>query len=183
MPLTFRFGAAVGVLICGILLAGCSRSPTAPSQSIAAGGGALNAASSHGLPLIAVAGTGSGTFNLTITPSDRNGFTTDAQLAISVRGVAPNTVLYLQRAGDRGLPGGQEGDGVCQRAAAGLFAPVPGGATLATSPGGAGATHVHMTGTDADDITIDAVYRLVDALPPAIPTVDFRTPCFTFTLK
>jgi hypothetical protein len=147
-------------------------------------GGALSAkASSHGLPLTPVVGTGSGTFNLTITPSDRNGFTTDAQLAISVRGVAPNTVLYLLRAGDRGLPGGQEGDGVCQRAALGLFAPVPGGATLETSAGGAGAAHVHLTGNDSDDITIDAVYRLVDALPPAVPTVDLRTPCFTFTLK
>jgi hypothetical protein len=33
MPLTFRFHAAVGVLVAGIIASGCSSSPTAPSQS------------------------------------------------------------------------------------------------------------------------------------------------------
>jgi len=27
------------------------------------------------------------------------------------------------------------------------------------------------------------VYRVVDALPPAVPTVDLRTACFTLVVK
>ena len=136
--------------------------------------------------MIAVAGTGSGRFNLVHTESDRNGFTSDSQLTVSVQGVSPNTVLYVRRAGDFGLTGGQQADGICQRAAAGLFGPVPGpdgvAVTLETSAGGAGTAHVHLYGTSEGN-TLDAVFRLVDALPPAVPTVDLRTPCFTFTVK
>ena len=139
-----------------------------------------------GLPFIAVVGTASGRFNLVHTESDRKGFTGDSQLTISVEGVAPHTVLHLRRAGDLGLPNGQQADGICQRAAAGLFGPVPlptgGFATLETSAGGSGAAHVHFYGTGEGN-RLDSVWQLVDALPPASPTVDLRTPCFTFTVK
>ena len=178
-------------MVAGLLAAACSGkaslSPTAPSDAASGAGSAIGANGGPGLPLIAVAGTGSGRFNLVHTESDRGGFTGDSQLTISVTGVPPNTVLYVRRAGDLGLPGGQQADGICQRADAGLFGPVPGPGgvgivTLETSEGGSGATHVHFSGTGEGN-TLDSVWRLVDALPPAVPTVDLRTPCFTFTVK
>jgi hypothetical protein len=188
-----RLSSADFVVVIGmmgtVLATACSvdsvRSPTEPSTGATVHQSAT--APANGLPLIPVVGTGSGTFNIPHTASDRGGFTGDSQLTISVHGVSPNTVLYVQRAGDIGLPGGQQADGVCQRAIAGLFGPVPhpegGTVILETSPGGAGAVHVHFFGPTPDGTTIDTTYRLVDALPPAVPTVDLRTPCFTFTIK
>ena len=190
-----RLNPANFVLVIGmagsLLVIACSgdsvRSPAGPSTGATVDPSVtLASASSNGLPLTAVVGTGSGTFNLTQTASDRL-FTGDAQFTMSVHGVSPNTVFYVQRAGDIGLPDGQQSDGVCQRANAGLFGAVPdpegGTVTLETSPGGAGATHLHFFGPTPNGTTIDTVYRLVDALPPAAPTVDLRTPCFTFTIK
>ena len=148
------FGRVIGMLG-GLLAAACSGnlspSPAAPSVGASAGESASQANGGPGLPFIAVAGTGSGRFNLVHTESNRDGFTADAQLTISVEGVAPNHVFYLLRAGDLGLPGGQQADGVCQPAEAGLFGPVPlpegGIVTLETSAGGSGAAHVHFYGT------------------------------------
>ena len=191
-----RQGSSSGDFVCvigmlaGLLAAGCSGnasvSPASPSGGPSAADSAIGANGGPGLPFIAVVGTGSGRFNLVHTESNRDGFTSDAQLTISVQGVSPHTVLYLRRAGDLGLPGGQQADRVCQRAAAGLFGPVPlpegGDVTLETSAGGSGAAHVHLYGTSEGN-RLDAVFRLVDALPPAVPTVDLRTPCFTFTVK
>jgi hypothetical protein len=160
-------------------------SPTSPGIGVSAGDTAI-ANGGPGLPLIAVAGTASGRFNLVHTESDRNGLTADSQLTISVEGASPNTVLYLRRGSDFGLPDGQQADGVCTRAAAGLFSQVPlpqgGFITMETSPGGSGAANFHLFGTSEGNI-IDVVFQLVDALPPAVPTVDLRTPCFTFTVK
>ena len=168
--------------------------PTAPS---ALGGGTTSSSSSpgavaasHGLTFSPVVGQGSGTLN--VTASSRPGpFTLNAQVSLNVHGVTPSTVLYLLRSGDIALAGGQQADGVCQRAAAGLFGPVPiefGGppATLETSPGGSGALHFELQGNDPflpDGAGVDVVYRLVDALPPSVPSIDLRTSCFTFTAK
>lgn len=178
------------IVVAGLLATACtgnlSPSPAAPSLAASAAESADAANGGPGLPFIAVAGTGSGRFNLVHSESDRNGFTGDSQLTISVQGVSPNSVLYLRRAGDLGLPGGQQADGVCQRAAAGLFGPVPlpegGFVTLETSAGGSSAAHVHFYGVGEGN-RLDSVWQLVDALPPAVPTVDLRTPCFTFTVK
>ena len=179
---TALFGSLLAIACSGDSL----RSPTGPNTGAIVDQPTLASVSGNGLPLTAVVGTGSGTFNLAQTASDRLS-TGDAQFTISVHGVSPNTLLYVQRAGDVGLPGGQQADGVCQRATAGLFGPVPhpegGTVTLETSPGGTGATHVHFFGPTPNGTTIDTMYRLVDALPPAVPTVDLRTPCFTFTIK
>ena len=188
-----RLNSADFVLVMGmagsLLAIACGdslRSPTGPNAGATVDQSTSASAPANGLPLTAVVGTGSGTFNLTQTASDRL-FTGDAQFTVSVHGVSPDTVLYVLRAGDIGLSGGQQADGVCQRAMAGLFGPVPhpegGTVTLETSTGGAGATHVHFYGPTPNGTTIDTVYRLVDALPPAVPTVDLRTPCFTFTIK
>jgi len=144
---------------------------------------------SHGLQLIVFAGSGSGIVN--VTANARTGaFTANTQDAINVHGVTPNTVLFVRAAADVGL-GGQQADGVCQRAALGQFQPLlafPGGppATLETSPGGAGATHVVFGLTNPftqDGASLDLVLRLVDALPPVVPTIDLRTPCFTLEIK
>jgi hypothetical protein len=177
------------------LMTACSenpgRNPVAPSvlggdaSSAAVEPGAV--AASHGLTFTAVVGQGSGTLN--VTASSRKGaFTLNAQVSVNVHGVSPNTVLYLVRSGDIALSG-QQADGVCQRAAAGLFFPVLVNGSpviLETSPGGAGAVHFELQGNDPflpDGAGVDVVYRLVDALPPAAPTIDLRTPCFTFTAK
>ena len=145
---------------------------------------------SHGLQLMAVAGSGAGVVNVTATAIG-GAFTLNTQDSINVHGVPPNTVLYVRAAADTGLPGGQQSDGVCQRAALGLFGPValfPGGpaATIETSPGGAGTVHI----TDArnspflsDGGTTEVMFRLVDALPPATPAIDLRTPCFTLLVR
>ena len=127
-----------------------------------------------------------------MTSNARTGaFTVNNQDSINVHGVTPNTLLYVRAAADVGLPGGQQADGVCQRASLGQSQPVlayPGGppATLETSPGGAGATHVVIGFNNPfvpDGASFDVVLRLVDALPPAVPTIDLRTPCFTLEIK
>jgi hypothetical protein len=182
-------GAAVG---CGEI-----SDPVRPSSlsgngsaSLSGPGGVTGASQSpsHGLPLVAIAGSGSGIVN--VTANARGGFTTNRQDAINVHGVTPDTVLYVRAAVDVGL-GGQQADGICQRAALGQFQPLlayPGGppAILETSPGGAGATHVVFGITNPfvpEGGSLDLVLRLVDALPPAAPTIDLRTPCFTLDIK
>lgn len=169
---------------------------TTPSAVVVGSGGTPHlldsdrSGSSHGLRLTAFAGTGSGIVNVTATAID-GAFTLNTQDSIHVEGVAPNTVLYVRGAGDTGLPNGQQSDGVCQRAGLGLFGAValfPGGppATIETSPGGAGTVHV-IDGRNSpalsDGVTTDIMLRLVDALPPAIPTIDLRTPCFSLLVR
>jgi hypothetical protein len=187
-----RSGLSSGVFVrvigmaAGLVAVACSELPSAVAPSVGVTGEQSVANGGPGLPLIPFVGTGAGSFNLVHTESHRGGFTSDAQITVSVHSVTPNTVLYVRRAGDLGLPGGQQADGICQRAAAGLFGPLPAldgtPVTLETSPGGSGATHVHLYGMSEGN-RLDAVFRVVDALPPAVPTIDLRTPCFTFTVK
>jgi len=175
----------IGVSVLGLtalagLTGACS---TSESGATLASPSSLAAQSpSHGLHLIAIAGSGSGIVN--VTANARTGaFTANTQDAINVHGVTPDTVLYVRAAADVGLPGGQQADGVCQRAGLGQFQPLlayPGGppATLETSPGGAGSTHIVFGLTNPftqDGASLDLVLRLVDALPPAVPTIDLRT--------
>jgi len=183
----------IGVSVLGLtalagLTGACS---TSESGATLASPSSLAAQSpSHGLHLIAIAGSGSGIVN--VTANARTGaFTANTQDAINVHGVTPDTVLHVRAAADVGLPGGQQADGVCQRAGLGQFQPLlayPGGppATLETSPGGAGSTHIVFGLTNPftqDGASLDLVLRLVDALPPAVPTIDLRTPCFTLEIK
>lgn len=179
------FVRVIGMAV-GLVAVACSELPSAVAPSVVVTGRQSVANGGPGLPLIPVVGTGAGSFSLVHTESDRGGFTGDSQLTISVHGVTPNTVLYVRRAGDLGLPGGQQADGICQRANAGLFGPVPAPdgtpVIFETSPGGSGTTHIHFYGTGEGN-RLDSVWRVVDALPPAVPTIDLRTPCFTFTVK
>jgi len=193
-------------LACGTTVIGCSTGsagptvssviPTVPSP-FPAGSSDISrlldtshSGSSHGLQLTAVTGSGSGVVNVTSTAID-GVYTLNTQDSIHVQGVPPNTVLYVRGSGDTGLPNGQQSDGVCQRAAQGLFGPValfPGGpaATLETSPGGAGTVHIidgRNSPTLSDGAATDIMLRLVDALPPAAPTIDLRTPCFTLLVR
>jgi hypothetical protein len=191
-----RNGVGISVLCLAALAAltgACSSSESGPRLTAPSGLAEQPIAQqspSHGLQLIAFAGSGSGIVN--VTANARTGaFTANTQDAINVHGVTPDTVLYVRAAADVGLPGGQQADDVCQRAALGQFQPLlayPGGppATLETSPGGAGATHVVFGVTNPftqDGASLDLVLRLVDALPPAVPTIDLRTPCFTLDIK
>jgi hypothetical protein len=136
-----------------------------------------------------VVGSGSGTVDVTATAND-GGFIAHFQSTVNVRGVTPNTLLYLQLSPDGGL-GSQQADGICQRASAGLFFPIAlytGGpqATIQTSGGGAGAVHLELHFNAPffpEGSQGDVVWRVVDALPPAVPTIDLRTPCFAFDIK
>jgi hypothetical protein len=171
--------------------------PTAPGDvSIGAAPAVLQpqdagrAGSSHGLPLTAVAGSGSGIVNVTSAAID-GVYTLNTQDSINVHGVPPNTLLYVRGAGGTGLPNGQQSDGICQRAALGLFGSValfPGGptATIETTAGGTGVVHVidgRSSPALTDGVMTDIMLRLVDALPPASPTIDLRTPCFTLLVR
>jgi hypothetical protein len=147
----------------------------------------------HGIVLTAVVGTGTGIVNDSATAND-GGFTLRGQVNIDVHDAPPDTLLYVQIAADVGLPGapdGEQTDGICQRAAAGLFAPLasyPGGppATLQTSPAGAGAVHTSAGINNPflpNGARTDLVIRLIDVLPPGAPTVELRTPCYQFEVK
>src|SRR6185295_11003313 len=135
-------------LVCVVTLAGlaaaCSGEPGV--HSLAAPTASTASETSHGLRLTAFSGRGEGLVNVTAN-ARTGGFVVNTRDAINVHGVTPNTVLYVRAAADVGLPGGQQSDGVCQRAALGQFMPLlsfPGGpgATIETSAGGAGATHI-----------------------------------------
>jgi hypothetical protein len=180
------------LVVTSVLAVACStssRGPTAPSVAPSSSRSTMSLARQDGIELTAVVGSGSGIVNDTATAND--GFTLRGQVNINLHGAPPDTLLYVQIAADVGLPGGQQTDGVCQRAAAGLFAPLasyPGGppATLQTSPGGAGAVHTSAGINNPflpDGARADLVIRLIDALPPATPTVELRTPCYVFQVK
>lgn len=155
--------------------------PTAPV--------ALASSRSHGLELLPVVGEGTGVVN--VAPNARGGFVANTEDVVHVRGVSANTLLYVRVAADVGLPGGQQADGICQRASLGQFQPLalyPGGppATLETSAGGSGTVHVTFGITNpavSDGSQLDLMFRVVDALPPAVPTIDLRTGCFTIEIK
>ena len=167
-----------------------NKSPTAPSLVPASSQSEMSLTSQNGIELTAVVGSGSGIVNDTATAND-DGFTLRGQVNINVHGAQPDTLLYVQIAADVGLPGGQQTDGICQRAAAGLFAPLalyPGGppATLQTSPGGAGAVHTTAGINNPflpDGAKTDLVIRLIDGLPPTNPTIELRTRCYGFQVK
>jgi hypothetical protein len=161
--------------------AGTNGLPTAPSVLRA------SADESHGLPLTVVTGSGEGMVN--VTPNARGGiYAVNTRDTINVHGVPPGTVLYVRAAADAGL-GAQQADGVCQRANLGFFQPLlstPGGApaVLEASAGGAGATQIDFgSALLPEGAALDLVIRLVDALPPAVPTIDLRTECFTLQTK
>lgn len=171
-----------------------SASPTAPSTlpgiSTSSIRSPLGGQDGHGLELTPWVGDGGGIVN--VTPNARSGeFVANTEDVVHVRGVAPNTLLYVRVAADVGLPGGQQADGVCQRANLGQFAPLalyPGGppATIETTAAGTGTVHVTFGATNpaiADGSQLDLVFRVVDALPPATPTLDLRSDCFTIAIQ
>ena len=177
-------------VVLGVFVAACSGSsgplaglnPAAPAATAASDG--------HGLVLHAVVGDGTGIVNVA-TNARTGGFVVNTQDAVHVRGVAPDTLLYVRVAVDAGLLGGQQSDGTCQRATLGQFGPIalfPGGppATIETSPGGAGTVHIvggFTSPTVFNGARVDLLFRIVDALPPALPTIDLRTDCFTIEIR
>jgi hypothetical protein len=165
-------------------------SPTAPSFNPSGSPGHAAVGSQNGIELTAVVGSGSGIVNDTATAND-GGYTLRGQVNINVHDAPPETLLYVQIAADVGLPGGQQTDGMCQRADAGAFAPLasyPGGppATLQISRAGTGTVHT-TAGINSpflpDGARTDLVIRLIDALPPTSPTLELRTPCYVFHVK
>jgi hypothetical protein len=180
----------------------CSRQeglPTAPmlaeSRASASVSGAASGTAGPASPTVAslhaVTGTGSGMVKVTPTAALDGGFT--AQITVNVHGAPPDTTFYVQRAPEVGRANGS--DGVCQRAGGlppwgppapnFLTFPLPSAgplATLTTSEGGAGATHIDFIAAAITDRTqFDVMFRLVDDLTN--PANDLRSSCFTVTVK
>lgn len=183
-----RITACVAIGMFGVA---CSSGSSGPLSGLNPAAPAATAASDgHGLVLQAVVGEGTGIVNVT-TDARTGDFVVNTQDAVHVRGVAPDTLLYVRVAVDAGLPGGQQSDGICQRANLGAFGPIatyPGGppATIETSPGGTGTVHIVGGFTSpfvSNGAQMDIAFRVVDALPPAVPTIDLRTDCFTIEIK
>ena len=180
------------VVVLSLSLVGCStpHNPTSPSAAVAPTQLAATAGT-HGQPLTALLGTGTGTVNVTPTAAVDGSFS--AQISVNVHGAPPNTTLYVQRAPEIGRANGA--DGICQRAAGEppwgppapnfVTFPLPAAGPLVaveTSAGGAGATHIDFTAaTILDGTQFDVMFRLVDSL--TAPTVDLRTGCFTVTVR
>jgi hypothetical protein len=194
-----RLGVAIGVCLLSLACGGAD-TPTAPARSVSATPGpesiAANrsgqaASTTHGQPLTAFIGIGSGMVNVTPTAAVDDSFS--AQINVSVHGAPPNTTFYVQRAPEIGRANGA--DGICQRAAGvppwGAPAPnfvtfpLPSSGplvTLQTSEGGSGAVHIDFVApTIPDGTRFDVMFRVVDSLTS--PTIELRTDCFTVTVK
>jgi hypothetical protein len=182
----FRRTACAAV---GALSLACSPSSSGPPfAALNPAGPAALAAEGHGLVLVPVVGEGTGI--VSVQANARKGeFVANTQDVVHVRGVTPNALLHVVVAADVGL-GAQQADGTCQRANLGFFMPLPlypGGppATLETSPGGSGTVHVVFGATNpaiSNGSELDLMFRVVDAVPPAVPTIDLRTACFTIEI-
>lgn len=183
----FRLAACAAI---GIMSLACSPSSSGPPiGGLNPAGPVALAAEGHRLKLVPVVGEGTGVVN--VQANARTGdFVANTQDVVHVRGVTPNTLLHVIVAADVGM-GAQQADGICQRANMGFFMPLalyPGGppATLETSPGGSGSVHVVFGATNpaiSNGSPLDLLFRVVDRLPPAVPTIDLRTECFTITIK
>lgn len=182
-----RITACVAIGMFGVA---CSSGSSGPLSGLNPAAPAATAASDgHGLVLHAVVGDGTGIVNVT-TNARTGDFVVNTEDAVQVRGVAPDTLLYVRVAVDAGL-GGQQADGICQRANLGQFGPIalsPGGlpATIETSPGGTGTVHIVGGFTSpfvSNGAQMDIAFRVVDAIPPAVPTIDLRTDCFTIEIR
>ena len=189
-----RVFSVVSLCVAAALAVNCGLSPSNTTPLAPTAVASQNSASTsgtHGIPVTAILGTGSGTVNVTPTAAVDGSFS--AQIEVNIHGTTPNTTLYVQRAPEIGRPNGA--DGVCQRAAgqspwgppAPNFVtfplPAPGPlVTLTTSAGGAGAVHVDFAApTIPDETRFDVMFRLVDSL--ASPTIELRSACFTVTVK
>lgn len=169
---------------------------TALAVSLVAAG-TVQAHGPHGRQLSAFMGEGSGKVKIE-TNAGTVGFSAD--IKVKVRGAAPNTTFYIQRAPEVGRPLGD--DGICQRGS-GLFPweqpnsvgfpmapawvtfprPLEGDfKTLTTGPNGKGhAEFLFNLPTLADGTVFDVQFRLVDSL--TAPTIDLRSGCLTVTVK
>ena len=172
-----------------------SRSGTPLVAPTSAGQNSTSKSATHGIPIIAVLGTGRGTVNVTPTAAVDGSFF--AQITVNVHGVAPDTTLHVQRAAEIGRS--NSADGVCQRAEGlppwveppapsfltfQLPPPASPGTpvTLMTSGAGAGAVHIDFAALTIPDGTVfDVMFRLIDDSAP--PTIELRSDCFTVTVK
>jgi hypothetical protein len=188
-----------------LLAGGCGGghgSPTEPDQAsstasaaavpVSTNGAAAAATATHALTLTPYSGEGAGLVNIT---SDSNpGTTFNAQITFNVRGLAPNTTYYVQRASEFPASlGDVVHDGVCQRALglgpwAGLTVSqrfitfVVGGQprTITTSAAGAGAVHLeNANNVFGDGTAFDVMFRVTDNPASDAPTLDLRTECTT----
>ena len=192
--LSIKHSLLMGLGVAWVFTAGaCARdasSPVAPTggsalQSVSAQGGMPGSPfGTNALELTEVTGStpagGGGIVN--VIPTGQPGFN-NFQFTVVVRGAPADTDLYFQLRGDTGLTGGQQADGICQRAATW---PAPPTSLLSevlhTSPAGTGVLHVFLENTSPffdSGVESDFMYRVVDSTQ----MFQLRTECVTFTGK
>jgi hypothetical protein len=186
---TALFGFAAGLA----LNAACTRdasSPATPSvgsplMSLAAEGGTPGSPfGTNAMELTEVEGStpAGGSGMVSVIQTGKPG-TNDFEMTVNVHGAPPDVDLYFQIRGDNGLPGGQQNDGICQRAATWPSPPVSVlNQVLHTSPGGSGALHLFFPTNSPffePGVTSDFMYRVVNFSR----TFELRSACVSFTGK
>ena len=179
--------------LAGVLIfaAGCGKDaafPVAPSAVraepvLAAEGGSPGSPfGTNAVELAEVAGStpAGGRGRVSVIPTGVRGFN-NFELTVVVHGAPPDADLYFQLRGDTGLTGGQQADGVCQRAATWPAPPVSVlNQVLHTSPTGMGALHLRLETTSPffdPGVTSDFMYRIVNFNQ----AFELRSACVQFT--
>lgn len=176
--------------LAGVACQGNPGGPLGPSASSGPLSGPRSAVSPYGPHGVSLTGVPSsvparGTGILNITQTGEPGFN-NFEVTINVHGGPPDTDLYFQIVGD--VAPATRGDGVCNPASF-PNPPIHAGGDagiLHTSPGGAGATHVHfeilegaVLGAFESGVKSDFKYRVVSLAQ----TFDLRSPCVVLTGK
>jgi len=163
------------LLSAGVLLAACADPSTSVVGPVAQ---ALVGQGTHGYPLTAIAGQGTGHINLTPEAS-QEGFSVEVQ--VSVRWTEPNAEFLLTRSVDF-VP-----DGVCTGT---TFTPLPlpnAGALelLTTSPTGAGATHASFFFPPPPPVPFEKgkQFDVHWEIRTASNSTVLRSPCITVTVR
>jgi hypothetical protein len=174
-----------------VFAASCGRdaaSPAAPSAARALPGLAAQGGSpgspfgTNAIELTEVAGStpAGGRGKVNVIPTGVPGFN-NFEFTVIVHGGPAAADLYFQLRGDTGLTGGQQADGVCQRATTWPAPPASlANQVLHTSPTGMGVLHVSLETTSPffdPGVMSDFMYRVVDF----DQTFELRSACVQFT--
>jgi hypothetical protein len=169
---------------------GCGNDAAFPAPSavgalpeLAAQGGSPGSPfGTNAVELTEVAGStpAGGRGRVNVIPTGVPGFN-NFEVTVIVHDAPPDADLYFQLRGDTGLTGGQQADGVCQRATTWPAPPVSVlNQVLHTSPTGMGALHLRLETTSPffdPGVMSDFMYRLVNF----DQTFELRSVCVQFT--
>ena len=178
---------AAAIVLSVFVVVGCSdvTSPPDPTYD--------NPAGTHAASAVAIVGTGTGGVSVTPRAVAEGYFVAD--IKVRIRGAAPNTTYFIQRAPEVGRP--SSSNGVCERAlgispwsssdtqAAAFLTFVPSGSTapvtIATNAAGDGSTDFEFRASMIPSGTkFDVMFRLIN--DEVSPTAIIMSQCFTVTV-